>query len=1351
MKNMTRNSPSTWIRGFHPILAGWRKSLLIPFLCVSAIASATTYTVDFEDAAKTGYASGTVSLAGINWDMTDALIGNSASDFYSGTKSARLRGTASSMITMLGDKTGGIGTISFQYRSYGTDPQVQWIVEYSMNSGSSWTQAGTFTATATIQNFSADVNESGAGRIRIRTAATGTSNRRANVDDISITDSGAPSTAPTISSIIPNAANVGDSVTISGTNLASPASVTFTTSSGTVAATVTSSSATEIVCTVPTGAITGTVAVTTADGSATAYFRSLGPIALPYGPENFETDQGIWFSYDAAGTGNWSRVMSNLGGGVTNGPANGSMQMNGYGSDVAANDWLIAGPFDMTDVTDPVVAFNALTQFTSVAGTGEMHVMVSTDFPGVGDPSAANWTDLTFNKPVSDLNKTPSGQVVLTGASGHSSVYVAFHYIAGGTTNGTTALWQIDDIELYNLTVPSLALTAPGSLNEGAADAIASVSIPVALPDDLTVTVSSADTSEILVDDGFGSGPLASVSVFIPAGTTSSEFLIHPASDNEVDGDQSVQITADAEGYDFGQAFVNVLDVNFAAPTVVINKVINNGSADIVELLVVGDGTPESSVDMQGMILKDYSGSGVSDSGGSFTFATSSTWSEVKAGTLVVLTNQSSGTEDLDGTDFVIRANLKNAALFTEAGGFDVGNTEVVQIKAAGSAVAGSTGAIATMAFGSTSAPQVVAAPRPKLVSGNGGTFQVATNATGTLADFDGSGVTLLTSAPTTGIPHNADNAAFISNLRGVQTVSVTIASASAIVSENAGEQTDALTISLSSPAASDVTVNLAASPAGALSLPPSVYIGTGQSSAVVSFTPIGDGIASGNRDVSITASATGYQDGTNAVTLVDAQFNPPSVVINEVMNGGTGAPDSVELLVVESGLNMVGMIFKDFSGNMSGDGGARYTFKDAPLWQSVPAGTLVVLTNDAAATEDSDASDGVVTVKLTNTTYFTSSGSFDISNNDLVMIKAAGSGADGVAGAIHSFGAGTPGTYFNLAGGAKLLGSGAEVSAVNATSTLEDFNGTGATFQAATPGAANNTTNATFIDSLRSAGGAPVISGSLTLEGTVGVAVTPYQITASGSPTSYASGTLPPGLFLDPGTGIISGTPAAAQPATDVQISATNAGGTGNAALVITIGKGTPTVQTAPTASAITEGDALSASALTGGSASVAGTFAWTSPSTIPPLGTAGYAVTFTPTDTANYGTTSLTVNVTVAAADYLFPDWSGGAEMSPELLNKFAVGGAASPIGPGEAPVLAVEGGSLTLTAIVRTNNSSLTVVGEAVAELTGTWSESGVTGTAAGVSQSGVPEGCERQKFSVALDGTKKFLRLRSTLTP
>ena len=77
------------------------------------------------------------------------------------------------------------------------------------------------------------------------------------------------------------------------------------------------------------------------------------------------------------------------------------------------------------------------------------------------------------------------------------------------------------------------------------------------------------------------------------------------------------------------------------------------------------------------------------------------------------------------------------------------------------------------------------------------------------------------------------------------------------------------------------------------------------------------------------------------------------------------------------------------------------------------------------------------------------------------------------------------------------------------------------------------------------------------------------------------------------------------------------------------------PTVTTWPTASAITLGKALSTSTLTGGAASVPGTFAFTAPSTVPAAtGAYSASVTFTPTDTAHYTTVSGTVSVLVNAA---------------------------------------------------------------------------------------------------------------------
>ncbi len=76
---------------------------------------------------------------------------------------------------------------------------------------------------------------------------------------------------------------------------------------------------------------------------------------------------------------------------------------------------------------------------------------------------------------------------------------------------------------------------------------------------------------------------------------------------------------------------------------------------------------------------------------------------------------------------------------------------------------------------------------------------------------------------------------------------------------------------------------------------------------------------------------------------------------------------------------------------------------------------------------------------------------------------------------------------------------------------------------------------------------------------------------------------------------------------------------------------KTTPTVTAWPTASTITVGQTLASSTLSGGTASVSGTFAWTTASTSPSAGTASESVTFTPTDTTDYYTVTGSVSVTV------------------------------------------------------------------------------------------------------------------------
>ena len=79
---------------------------------------------------------------------------------------------------------------------------------------------------------------------------------------------------------------------------------------------------------------------------------------------------------------------------------------------------------------------------------------------------------------------------------------------------------------------------------------------------------------------------------------------------------------------------------------------------------------------------------------------------------------------------------------------------------------------------------------------------------------------------------------------------------------------------------------------------------------------------------------------------------------------------------------------------------------------------------------------------------------------------------------------------------------------------------------------------------------------------------------------------------------------------------------------------KDTPTINTVPTASAITYGQKLLNSTLSGGAASVTGNFTWKTPSTAPQVkdsNSTEYEVVFTPTDTASYETATCKVKLKV------------------------------------------------------------------------------------------------------------------------
>jgi hypothetical protein len=164
----------------------------------------------------------------------------------------------------------------------------------------------------------------------------------------------------------------------------------------------------------------------------------------------------------------------------------------------------------------------------------------------------------------------------------------------------------------------------------------------------------------------------------------------------------------------------------------------------------------------------------------------------------------------------------------------------------------------------------------------------------------------------------------------------------------------------------------------------------------------------------------------------------------------------------------------------------------------------------------------------------------------------------------------------------------------------------------------------------------------------------------------------------------------------------------------------------------------------------------------TVTPSGTVNtavantYMITYNASDVAGNAGTPVTRTIVVAApVGSTFAGWSGGATATPELVAKYAIGGASNLGVAGIETALALDSTSLSITAIVRTDDTTLSVVGQAVTNLVDYASSElvvQVEGDATGIDQTDVPAGCTKKKFSVVRgDDGKKFLRLKATLAP
>jgi hypothetical protein len=1129
--------------------------------------------------------------------------------------------------------------------------------------------------------------------------------------------------APIISSLTPDSGIAGDAVSISGSHLSPLTSVTFSGSGGPISVTPSASSDTSIAVLVPAGAITGPVTVTTPSGSGSANFRVIAPIAVPYGPESFTNGFGQWFTVNSAGTANWNIVTNAFGGGTTtNGTTNSWAQINGFGSDVPANDWLVVGPVNFSTSSNPVATFDTLTRFSGGTNFNELTFKVSTNYSGVGSPATnGSWASVAFNKPTNDLNVTPSGFVFMPELAGRSNVWFAFHYVAAGTAANATALWQVDNIVFSNSTLVPLGLTLPGTINEGASNVAASVfAAGTNLSAPVVVTLSNSSPADLKFKADTNSVASSTLSVTIPAGTNPVTFYLDAPKDYTPDTNKTVTVTATTTNAAFQAGSANIIVNNVDYPST------------------------------------DIGLSGYTQSFSAFTNSTT-----LPAGWTLVAANQT----------FSAWGSADTGAKFS------AGSTNVFGYQ--------HTSSTATVQQVLTLKNTTGAAINALTITYNG---RVARDSEGRSPAYvvyvDGQEVPAL--AYSTSYGDNFITRTSIQGLNIADQTSFTIVWAS----DRGAGSGSSKQIGLS-----DVSVQLGFTP-----FPPSLVGTTVFPEFVFDTTAEVASAVSGDGGSPVTASGFVYAlssvtnspvIGGEGVTQVPWDFpgvggfgvqlaplTPlTSYVVRAYAINGIGTTYSPPVTFTTTAPNpeFAGLYTQNFNGftnatsfpaGWKGFSSSNVNIYAGEWLSGSSTGGFYGTTNEPGVLGyQHTASTGTLlnTLTLKNLTGSTITNLF-ISYLGMVtqtqqvrfpswaVFGDDGTGAVEIADLAYSTSSGTNETK---------MGQWTNLSvAPGATFTLTWSSGRGDN----TNTGGSRRIGIGFVQIATSlqaiVTNAPVVTSSNSLTTTVGEPVN-YQIAASGGATGFWATNLPGGLSLNKATGLISGAVTNTNVSgSTIGLVAYNAYGAGEIPLALTVGKGTPTVLSLPTASSITNGQALSNSILSGGTASVPGIFDWSFPATIPPLGISSQQVGFSPTDTANYNPVTVSVSVNVTGGDSAYDTWAGSYGLDP------ATDGAptADPDGDsftnaqeyafGTSPIVAngvlltttASGGNLVVTWLER---SDVTYNVQSTSNLAGSaFANDGTVSVVNGPAEPTPPTGYTRKQITVPATGSN-FYRVAATV--
>lgn len=162
--------------------------------------------------------------------------------------------------------------------------------------------------------------------------------------------------------------------------------------------------------------------------------------------EQFVTNPSSWSNYSVASNHNWQWDSTYQ-----------CMKINGYGADIASEDWLVSPQVDLSVLSQTTLSFNSWTKYADSGLPAPFDVWISTNY-STGSPTSATWTALTATLPATNtFTWTPSGTISL--AAYHQPVHIAFKYRCSGVASGTASQWEVDNVVLSGVSTGPVATT----------------------------------------------------------------------------------------------------------------------------------------------------------------------------------------------------------------------------------------------------------------------------------------------------------------------------------------------------------------------------------------------------------------------------------------------------------------------------------------------------------------------------------------------------------------------------------------------------------------------------------------------------------------------------------------------------------------------------------------------------------------------------------------------------------------------------------------------------------------------------------------------------------------------------